>query len=110
MSTGIYFDNIQKKLLLYAEDLQISNAMGPTSKSRDAENLFSRLFNIIFSWETINANDLAMNQQGYDLFDANQNIYIQITAVKSYKSKIEHSLKAIQKEQTAEDTEFIIFL
>ncbi|MBF4485765.1 SMEK domain-containing protein [Flavobacterium sp. CSZ] len=109
MSTGAYYENVQRNLLLFVTELESSNAAGLTNSSLHAENLFLRIFNIVFDWELVNANELTMNQSGYDLIDSSRKIYIQITANKQYKSKINYSLEGMKNVQTPEGSELIVF-
>ena len=74
MSSSIFYDNIQRNLLLYSMELEMSNSSGQSSTSVHAENVFLRLFNMIFRWELVNGNADKMNQNGYDLIDLKRNL------------------------------------
>ncbi|MWB95021.1 SMEK domain-containing protein [Flavobacterium sp. GA093] len=109
MSSSTFYDNIQRNLLLYSMELEMSNSSGLSSTSVHAENVFLRLFNMIFGWELVNGNAEKMNQNGYDLIDLKRNLYIQITANKTYKKKIDYSLSQMHSVEKAEGAELIIF-
>ena len=109
MSSSTFYDNIQRNLLLYAMELEVSNSSGLSSTSVHAENVFLRLFNMVFGWELVNGNAEKMNQKGYDLIDSKRNLYIQVTANKTYKKKIDYSLSQMHNVETAEGAELIIF-
>lgn len=109
MSSSTFYDNIQRNLLLYTMELEVSNSSGLSSTSVHAENVFLRLFNMVFGWKLVNGNADRANQRGYDLVDLKRNLYIQITANKTYKKKIDYSLSQMQNVDIAEGAELIVF-
>lgn len=109
MSSTIFLENIKNYLLRYAQQLESSNKTGIGGPSVLAEGVFMRIFNIIFGWELINSNSLASNQRAFDLVELERNIYIQITANKSFKKKFDDSLSMMKDIAIEGESKFIVF-
>jgi hypothetical protein len=54
MSTTIFFNNLQKHLLRYADLVEHSNSLGLSNEAVDAEDLFCIFLNKAFGWNLTN--------------------------------------------------------
>lgn len=110
MGSNIFYDNIQKYLLQYADLLEHSNAVGLTDKAVHAENIFTVLFNLIFGWKLVNANEVKKNQDGFDLIYTAENIYIQVTTNKSHQTKFNKTLRSVKKNNLGTAHLIVLFI
>jgi hypothetical protein len=100
MSSNSLFDNIHKRFIAYESFLSTSNKLGLGNESAFAENHMSELLKHVFGWKTVNGNEDKMNQEGYDLVDRKKKIFVQITANRSYSTKVKMTVKTFKKQQT----------
>ena len=84
---------IRRELSHFANEISIDNCLNYTDINNRAEDFFCGLLNILWSVNLININKSNPYSAGYDLYDSNKHIYIQVSADGS-KRKIEKSLKA----------------
>lgn len=109
MSSNIYYDNIQKYLHGLVDLLNHSNRIGLTDKALHAENLFCEIFNIVFGWKLVNANEDNQNQDSFDLIDRKKKICVQVTANKKFKAKYYGAIRSFKGGNYSGINHFIVF-
>jgi len=92
MNRSIYFNYIEKKLNMFAARISSRGKFNILDFNIHSEYFYLNFFNILYSWNLKNLNDISRNVEAIDLIDDSERIIVQVSAT-STKQKIESALK-----------------
>ena len=92
MNRSNYFDTIEEKLNILAVRITSRGRLNLLNLNLHSENFYYHFMNLLFGWDTKNANPLSGNAEAIDLIDHSNKLIIQVSST-STKQKIESSLE-----------------
>ena len=98
MNKEVYLKNIAENLALLSREVSILNAVNLYDINIIAEDFFPGLLNLIYCYESKNANHLEKNAPAIDLIDQKNRIAVQVTSDNS-STKIKHTIEEFNKSQ-----------
>ncbi|PKP14990.1 MAG: hypothetical protein CVU07_12065, partial [Bacteroidetes bacterium HGW-Bacteroidetes-23] len=87
-------DKLSTNLGLLKNKIEIENAANNQSLNTLLETTFLQILNIIYNYNSINANSLKSNFPGIDGIDEDNKVMVQVTSTFSFE-KIENTIKKI---------------
>lgn len=87
-----YFNYIEEKLNILSTRINSRGKLNILELNTHSENFYLYFFNMLYSWNLENLNNILHNVEAIDLIDDSKRIIIQVSAI-STKQKIESALK-----------------
>lgn len=110
MNREIYMNKIEEVLYIITHKVILRSSLNLLDLNVRLEDFYKQLFNLLFSYDLVNANVLTHNQTAFDLIDTDRKIIIQISSTAS-KRKIEDTLsKSIIGSEYAEYALYFMFI
>ncbi|MEL6696541.1 MAG: SMEK domain-containing protein [Bacteroidota bacterium] len=91
MNRSNYFDSIEEKINILAVRIISRGRLNLLNLNLHSENFYFHFLNLLFGWDTRNANPISGNMEGIDLIDHRNKLIIQVSST-STKEKIERCL------------------
>ncbi|MFT5916511.1 MAG: hypothetical protein ACI81T_003021 [Bacteroidia bacterium] len=91
MNRSNYFDTIEEKTNILAERIKSRGRLNLLNLNLHNENFYFHFLNLLYGWNSFNANPISGNIEGIDLIDHDNKIILQVSST-STKAKIEKSL------------------
>lgn len=93
MNRAIYFNSIERELTSLCVSIKLRGKLNLLEYNIHAEDFFASFLNALFGWNLINLNSTDQNSDAIDLYDEQNNLYIQVSA-KSNKEKVQGTLNS----------------
>ena len=102
-------DRIRKTLIEYAKTVEKNVSSGRTDIVKDAENFFLDLFNLMYGYDLLLANQIASNHPAVDLIDKEHGVAVQITS-NNTRQKVKHTVDSFCRYNLEKTYPTLIFL
>lgn len=93
-----YKEEIIERLTYLSVCIEMNGKQSFFNEHHTAENFVMELLNLIYGYHLVNANNIKLNEKGYDLIDRQNKILVQVTATTA-KEKITHTIKGIEEHE-----------